>query len=95
MKDGHLTLRLPADLARTLARWARDHEIPKSEAVREAVARYLAPAPTAGATPRLTARGLAARWSSLPRLTAEEASDLETDIASGRDAFPAVHPPWE
>jgi len=95
MKDDHLTLRLPADLARALARWARDHEIPKSQAVREAVARYLAPAPTADSTPRLTARALAVRWPSLPRLTPEEAADLETDIASGRDALPVVRPPWE
>jgi predicted transcriptional regulator len=95
MRDSHLTLRLPADLARALARWARDREIPKSQAVREAVARYLAS--SAGPTElprRLTAKALAARWSSLPRLTPEEASELAADIASGRDALPVVRPPW-
>jgi Ribbon-helix-helix protein, copG family len=96
MKDNHLTLRLPADLARALARWARDHEIPKSQAVREAVARYLtSPAGPAEPPRRLTARALAARWASLPRLTREEAADLAADIAAGRDALPPVGVPWE
>ncbi|MEK7668294.1 MAG: CopG family transcriptional regulator, partial [Gemmatimonadota bacterium] len=41
MKDSHLTLRLPADLARALARWARSRRVPKSQLVREAVTRLL------------------------------------------------------
>ena len=43
MNKAHLTLRLPADLARSLARWARVRGVPKSQVAREAVARYLAP----------------------------------------------------
>ena len=96
VKDDHLTLRLPAELARALARWARVRRISKSEVARDAVERYLTgfTAPPE-AVPRLTARALAARWPSLPRLAPEEAAELGTDIAAGRAELPAVRPPWE
>lgn len=96
MKDSHLTLRLPAGLARLLARWASAHGIPKSQVAREAVARYLA-APGGGpaAATGLTAHDLARRWSTLPRLEPEEADRFAADVAAGRDALPAVPPPWE
>lgn len=97
MNDSHLTLRLPADLAWALARWARERGVPKSHVAREAVARYLAPSPSPlpdERRARITARALAARWPSVPRLTAEEAGAFEADIAAGREALPAVRPPW-
>src|SRR5690242_8527519 len=65
--NAYLTLRLPADLARALARWARMRRLPKSTIVREAVARYLAP-PSEGSAARVTGRELAARWATLPHL---------------------------
>jgi len=95
MKDSHLTLRLPAGLARALARWARDRGVPKSQLVREAVARYLAPSSaTAERAPQVSARAFAERWAVLPRLTPEEARDLEADVAAARAALPPVRAPW-
>jgi predicted DNA-binding protein len=51
MKEDQLTLRLPRDLARLLARRARERGLPKSQVVREAIQVYLASAspPVAGA----------------------------------------------
>ena len=96
MKDSHLTLRLPAGLARLLARWAAAHGVPKSQVAREAVARYLAaPGGESPTTLGLTARDLARRWPALPRLLPEEAESLAAEIAAGRDALPPVTPPWE
>ena len=95
MKD-YLTLRLPAELARALTRWARTRHLPKSVVVREAVARYLAPtAPPEAPARRVTGRELAARWAAMPHLTPEEAQDLATDIAAAREALPPLHAAWE
>lgn len=95
MKD-YLTLRLPADLARALSRWAKARRVPKSAVVRDAVARYLAPStPPEGAARRVTGRELAARWARIPHLTPKEAQDLATDIAAGREALPALRTAWE
>jgi len=95
MKDTHLTLRLSADLARALARFARGRGVPKSQIAREAVARYLAPTSAPVERPRgISAAALAERWRALPRLTAEEALALETDIASARAGLPPVPTPW-
>ena len=103
MKDTHLTLRLPRELARALARWARARGVPRSQVVREAVSRYLgtgmaaaAPEPPPSPTPAgLTARGLAERWAALPRLTPDEAESLERDITSSRAAQPPLRTAWE
>lgn len=68
--------------------------MPKSQLVREAVSRYLNPdadRPAAG----LTARALAVQWSGIPRLTPDEASDLDSDIQNARAALPASRSPWE
>ena len=95
MKNSHLTLRLPADLARALALWARSRGVPKSQLVREAVARYLAPSSAAvERPPQVTARGLAEHWAALPRLTTEEANALEADIEAARAALPPVQTSW-
>lgn len=94
MKDTHLTLRLPTELARALARWARERQVPKSQVVREAVARYLSPPPSPRPPP-VTAADFAGRWATLPRLTAEEATAFEADIAAGRVALPPVRAAWE
>lgn len=94
--ETHLTLRLPKDLARTLARWAKKRGIPKSALVREAVAKYLAPAePPEGGRGSVTGRELAARWRTVPHLTPREADDLAADIVAGRSALPPLAPPWE
>ena len=96
MKDSHLTLRLPAALARALARKARTAGVPKSQLVREAVARYLAPADALGSSrPPVTARDLAARWPTLPRMAPEDVDDFAADIAAARAALPVPRPPWE
>lgn len=95
MKDTHLTLRLPRELARALAKFARDHGLPKSHVAREAVARYLAPLEAARESRRsVTALDLAERWPAVPRLTAEEATAFAADIAASRGALPVVPPPW-
>jgi predicted transcriptional regulator len=96
MKDSHLTLRLPHELARALARWAKARGVPKSLVAREAVTRYLARKPEAGEDRvSVTARQLAARWRTLPHVTPAEAGALETDIAEGRRALPTIASTWE
>lgn len=96
MKDEHLTLRLPRELARALARWARERGVTKSQLAREAVARYLARAEAAPASTArtLTAAELAARWGLLPRLTPEEANDLTIDLEAARRSLPDLRTPW-
>ena len=95
MKDSHLTLRLSADLARALARFARGRGVPKSQVAREAVARYLAPSTAPVERARgIPAAALAERWKALPRLTAEEARALEADIMSARGELPPLPTPW-
>src|ERR1043166_13084 len=97
MKDSHLTLRLSADLARALARNARAQGVSKSQVARDAVARYLAPTSvvTGRTAASVTARELAARWATLPRLVAEEAESLGADIERGRAEPPAAPATWE
>lgn len=97
MKDSHLTLRLPAELARALARLARGRGVAKSQVAREAVASYLAPATSLegpGAS-RVTARQLAARWPGVPHLTPEEAGELAADLAASREGVPVPRTPWD
>ena len=96
MKPSHLTLRLPADLARALARWARERGVTKSQLAREAVVRYLSPSGLAAEQPVsiVTAAELARRWAFLPRLTPEEAADLAADVLAARRSLPDVPAPW-
>ncbi len=94
--EEHLSLRLPAELARALKRWARARQLPKSALVREAVERYFAPAAPPGTTVRrVTGRDLAARWATLPHLTPEEAAALAADLAAARKALPPLTAAWE
>lgn len=97
MTDAHLTVRLPADLARALARWARARDVPRSQVVREALAQYIAPAssPDERHAQRLSARELAECWPQLPRLGPEDAGALAADVAAGREELPAVRAAWE
>ncbi len=96
MKDSHLTLRIPADLARALARFARSRGVPKSQVAREAVARYLVPSGPRPERPvGVSAAALAERWKTLPRLTPEEARDFEAELAAARAALPPVRARWE
>ena len=95
MRDDYLTLRVSRDLARALARWARERGLPKSHAVREAVARYLGAKPSDPATRRrLTAAELAERWSDLARLTPDEARDFAGDVGAARRSLPPPPDPW-
>ena len=95
MKDDYLTLRLPRELARALARWARDHDLPKSQVVREAVARYLAPGRAGSqSAPRLTVAEFLRGWAALPRLTPDEARDLAEELAAARRRLPGPPVPW-
>ncbi|MGH7700943.1 MAG: ribbon-helix-helix protein, CopG family [Gemmatimonadales bacterium] len=94
----HLTLRLPAELARALARWARIRRVPKSALVREAVARYLAPnPPPVPPTRRVTARELAALLASLPHLSREQAEVFARDLETARSELARLEQrdPWE
>lgn len=94
MKDAHITLRLPADVARALVRRARDTGVAKSHLVREAVASYLGARPTS-ARPSMTAAELAERWPTVPRLTPDEATALAADLAAARTALPPPPTAWE
>ena len=95
MKAAALTLRLSVELARSLGRIARAQGIPKSQVVREAVARYLAPSGSEVHSPRLTASTLAVRWKEVPRLTPDEASDFHDDIEAARRELPLPASAWE
>lgn len=86
LKDSHLTIRLPGELAQALAQWARARGVPKSAVAREAVARYLARTPSTQRT--VTAGELADAWGSLPRLTPDEAKAFAADITGGRKILP-------
>jgi Ribbon-helix-helix protein, copG family len=94
MKDRHLTARVPAELDRALARWAERRGVPKSQLVREAVARLLAPPAAPVPAVQVPARVLAGRWAAVPHLTPEEAGALEADIAVARSKLPRVRAPW-
>ncbi len=94
MKDSHLTLRLPAALARLLARSARARGVPKSPLAREAVGRYLSPVAAEPGAAGLTAHDLALRWRSWPRLLPAEAEGLGRDIESARAELPPVPESW-
>jgi hypothetical protein len=94
MKDSHLTLRLPAALARLLARSARARGVPKSQLAREAVGRYLAPADESLGAASCTAHDLARRWRSWPRLLPAEAEGLGRDIEAARAELPPVPESW-
>jgi hypothetical protein len=96
MKDSHLTLRVPAAVSRLLERMALSRGIPKSQLVREALARYVSPAQSSNESVRkVTAAELAVRWSSLPSITAEEARVMATDIETARGELSAPMDPWE
>jgi hypothetical protein len=96
MKDAHLTLRLPARLARLLARAAAARGVPKSQVARDAVARYLAAAGSTEARPiGMPAHELARSWLALPHLEPEEAAGLADAIRAARTALPPPAPAWE
>ena len=94
MKDSHLTLRLPDDLARELERVAESSGVPKSMLVREAVATYLAAHSARPSKPRLLAGEFAVLWESLPHLGHAEAEAFEADLVRARDVFPPSRDPW-
>ena len=96
MKNEHVTLRLSRDLAHALGRTAKELGIPKSQAARDALSRYLS---LPGTEPeeeedRLPARQLASKWQRLPRLTATEAADFSRDLGRARRTLPESAGPW-
>lgn len=94
MRNTHLTLRLTVDLARSLERLAASRSLPKSHLVREAVAQYLSgDAPRPEASP-LLARDFKALWESLPHLSVDEATRLDTDLQRARAALAPPGDPW-
>ena len=96
MKDSHLTLRLPADLAAALDRRAGERDLARSQLVREAVTAYLAGAGAAASErPAPSGRELARRWGAVPRLTDDEATAFGADIAAARGALPAPEDGWK
>ncbi len=96
MKDSHLTLRLPADLAAALDRRAGERDLGRSQLVREAVRAYLAgAAATSSAHIMRSGRELAERWAALPRLGHDEAAALGDDIVAARRALPAPEDAWK
>lgn len=88
MKDAHLTVRLPAPLARALARRAREADLPRSHLVREAVAGYLAGPQTVAERRECTATELAMRWRTMPHLTADEAAAFADELHVARTLAP-------
>ena len=95
MKPEHLTLRLPRDLARALSRWARERGIPKSQVVREAVARYFMPNTAESVSTPVTGAAFAERWAALPRLTPAEAGEFAADLDAACRDLPGARSPWE
>lgn len=95
MKTAAITLRVSAELAKHLGRIARTRGVPKSQVVREAVAKYLEPPVSESRAPLLTARSLASRWKDIPRLTPDEAEEFRRDVETARSELPALTPVWE
>ncbi len=95
MNQTHITLRLPDDLAKSLSRRAQARDVPKSQIVREAVANYLSGASLRTEPRMVTALELAARWSTVPRLTPAEAASMAADIEGSRIVLPLPPVPWE
>ena len=95
MKQAHLTLRLPAALARLLDRRARERDLPRSQVVREAVSEYLAPASApSGAMASVSGRDLAQVWPSLPHLGEADARRVGGEIETARHKLLPVDEPW-
>lgn len=94
MKDSHLTLRLPDELARALERAAEERGVAKSMLVREAVSQYLAGAPAKPAKPAMTLDEFIKKWESRPKLTPEESEAYAADIEAARAELLPVRDPW-
>jgi len=95
MKNAHLTLRLPDDLAKELERIAEARSIPKSGLVREAVAQYLVAGQQRPEARPLLAGEFARIWEALPHLTIAEAENLDADVRRDRATLLPPDVPWE
>lgn len=93
MKEAHLTVRLPGELADELDARAELRGLARSQVVREAVAAYLV-GPSAPATARISARDLAQRWAHLPVLRDDERAQFSADVDAARAALPLPSDPW-
>jgi predicted transcriptional regulator len=90
----YLTLRLPATLARSLARLARARGVPKSQVVREAVSQYLL-GNDQSPTRIVTGGELAKSWATVPTLTPEEYDDFAKDISDSRSKLRPLKSAWK
>ncbi len=95
MKDSHLTLRLPDDLARALERAAEERGVAKSMLVREAVSQYLAGAPATPSKRVMTLDEFIKKWESRPKLTPEESEEYARNIEQARAELLPLRDPWE
>lgn len=94
MKDAHLTLRLPDDLARALERAAEERGVAKSMLVREAVSRYLAGAPATPPKPAMTLGEFIDRWEARPTLSPEESEEYAAAIEAARAELLPLRDSW-
>lgn len=94
MDDAHLSLRLPADLARTLDRMAESRGVGKSRLVREAVSQYLTGRTAPDDAAPLLAADFRKVWEELPHLSVDEAAAFETDVQQSRAALALPEDPW-
>jgi predicted transcriptional regulator len=95
MKNAHLTLRLPKELANALERAAEESGMAKSMLVREAVSQYLAGAlPT---TPKrvMTLDEFIKQWEARPKLTPDESEAYARNIEQARAELLPLRDPWE
>lgn len=95
MKDSHLTLRLPEELARALEQAAAARGVAKSSIVREAVSHYLAEAPLKPSRPGMTVDAFIRRWETLPKLSPAEAEAYASDIEVARAELMPLRDSWE
>ena len=95
MKEAHLTLRLPDELARSLELAADARGVAKSMVVREAVAVYLAGRLPRAVVQAARARDLARLWTDTPSLGPEAGDAFAKDIETARDALAPPDNRWE
>jgi hypothetical protein len=95
MKDAHLTLRIPASLARTLDKIARVRGVSKSHLVADAIARHVTSAtPPSEPARRVSGAEFSSLWPSLPRLAPGDANAFAEDIARARKELPPPADRW-
>jgi predicted transcriptional regulator len=95
MKDTHLTLRIPTDLADTLTIMADELGVTRSRVVREALEAYTVERRDPTRALGVRADLLAARLTALPALSPAERSGFARDTRATREHLGPVRDPWE